>query len=481
MITIFNFELDKEKKTALYLQLYKKLKAEIEANISANTKLPPIRKLALKVGVNPATVAKAYDLLAENALIYKKVGSGSFVAPKKAQISGENSEDMLEHGQIKLSEKINFASAAPSTDLFPVEDFKYAINQVLDRDQGEAFSYQKSQGFLALRKSIRKYFQKKGIKTTLKQIQVVSGAQQAIDILSKILLDFGDKIVVENPTYFGALQAFNSRKAEIKSIEIESDGADLNQLEVYLKKNKIKFFFTMQNFQNPTGVNWSYQKQQKLLELAEKYDFYIIEDDILSDLYYNGQEINILKKFDQQDRVIYIKSFSKVFMPGLRLAFIVLPEKLLPEILEAKYATDISSGGLTQRAFDYYLRAGLLDKHIALQRKLFKKRYQLMKREIKSELPAEIESVFELKGGLYLWLKLPQKIDSKKLYEKAVKAGLVFSPGYLFSLDKSFSNYLRLSFAAVNEAEIKKGIKLFKKVYLDYLDKNSDQEYSPLI
>lgn len=481
MIVIFEFSLNKESDKTLYLQLYKKLKNEIKNNIPADTKLPPIRKLAEKVGVNPATVVKAYNLLAEDNLIYKKVGSGSFVAPTQKVIRPETGENMLEHGQIKLSENINLASAAPSKELFPVEDFKYAINQVLERDQGEAFSYQKSQGFLPLRKSIQKYFMNNGINSSLKQIQVVSGAQQAIDILSKILLDFGEKIVVEDPTYFGALQAFNSRKADIITVKMQADGADLAELETHLKENQIKFFFTMQNFQNPTGVNWSFEKQQQLLKLAEEYDFYIIEDDILSDLYYNESRVKTLKESDEKDRVIYIKSFSKVFMPGLRLAFIILPDKLLPELLEAKYATDISSGGLTQRAFDFYLREGLLDKHIDLQRKLFKKKYSLITAEIKNELPAEIKIVYESNGGLYLWLKLPINVDTKELYQAAVKAGLVFSPGYLFSLNNIFSNYIRLSFAAVNEDEIKKGIKLFKKIYYDYLGEEIDQEYSPLL
>ncbi len=478
---MMDIQLDDNKSAAIYLQLYKKLKNKIKNDMEAETKLPPIRKMAQKLGVNPATVVKAYNMLEDDKLIYKKVGSGSFVAPKNDETQIDTGEDMLKHGQIKLSESINFASAAPSTDLFPVKDFKYAINQILDRDQGEAFSYQKSQGFYPLRKSMKKYFNERGIKTTLKQIQVVSGAQQAIDILSKILLDYGDQIIVEDPTYFGALQAFNSRRAEIKSISIEEDGVDLENMEAYLKKNKVKFFFSMQNFQNPTGVCYSSEKQQKLLQLAEKYDFYIIEDDILSDLYYGSDKVNTLKEIDQIDRVIYIKSFSKVFMPGLRLAFIILPEQLLPEILEAKYATDISSGGLTQRAFDYYLREGLLDKHIESQRKLFKKRYELMHLEIEKELPAEIEIIFESVGGLYLWLKLPEGIDSRELYKQAVESGLVFSPGYLFTLSSNYNNYLRFSFAAVDEEEIREGIKIFKKVYLDYIGNNSNSEYSPLL
>jgi DNA-binding transcriptional MocR family regulator len=482
---ILNIKLDNNQGSALYLQLYKQLKEKIKKELEAEAKLPPIRKLAEELGVNPATVVKAYDMLADNGLIYKKVGSGSFVAPKINNLQVEAGEDMLKHGQIKLSKSINFASAAPSTDLFPVKDFKYAINKILDRDQGEAFSYQKSQGFFPLRKSIKNYFDKRGIKSSLEQIQVVSGAQQAIDILSKILLDYGDQIIVEDPTYFGALQAFNSRKAEIKSIPIEEDGADLDKMEICLKENKIKFFFSMQNFQNPTGICWSTKKQQRLLQMAEKYDFYIIEDDILSDLYYDQVKANTLKEIDQMDRVIYIKSFSKVFMPGLRLAFIILPEQLLPELLEAKYATDISSGGLTQRAFDYYLREGLLDKHIETQRKLFRKRYKVMKSEIKKELPAEVKIVFESGGGLYLWLKLPEKVESKELYQQAVDSGLVFSPGYLFTLNNTYSNYLRFSFAAVNEEQIKEGIKIFKNVYSNYIGNHNGNipgsEYSPLL
>ncbi len=478
---MLEINLNENDNKALYLQLYKKLKDELVNKLEANTKLPPIRKLAAEVEVNPATVVKAYDLLAEEGLIYKKVGSGSFVAPVKKTGFLEESVDMLKHGQIKLSESINFASAAPSTDLFPVADFKYAINQVLERDQGEAFSYQKSQGFLPLRKSIRKYFSSQGINSSLDQIQVVSGAQQAIDIISKILLDYRDQIIVEDPTYFGALQAFNSRKADIKSIKMEQDGADLEEMESYLQQNKIKFFFTMQNFQNPTGVNWSQQKQLQLLKLAEEYDFYIIEDDILSDLYYDQSKVSTLKKFDKQGRVIYIKSFSKVFMPGLRLAFIVLPERLLPQVLEAKYATDISSGGLTQRAFDYYLRKGLLEQHIELQRELFQRRYKLMKSEIEDNLPEEIKITFEIKGGLYFWLNLPHNLDSQELYKKTAQQGVAFSPGYLFSINKRYSNYFRLSFAAVDENQIKRGINMLKNIYENFSGTADNDDYSPLL
>ncbi|MCC3144642.1 PLP-dependent aminotransferase family protein [Halanaerobium sp. Z-7514] len=476
--------LNKENSKALYLQIFQLLKEQIKNELKSDDKLPPIRKLAEDLNVNPATVARAYNILEEEGLIYKKVGRGSFVAPKYSEQSSisEKNKSMLKHGQIDLSENINFASAVPSTDLFPVADFKYAINQVLDRDQGEAFTYQKSQGYLGLRNSIRGYFKEDGINTDLKQIQIVSGAQQAIDIMAKTLIEYGDKVVVEDPTYFGALQAFRSRRANIKAIEMHKDGLNLDKFEDYLKNNKIKFLFTMQNFHNPTGINWSKDKQLRLLELADKYNFYIIEDDLLSELYYSTNKVDSLKSFDKKDRVIYIKSFSKVFMPGLRLAFIILPENLLTEILETKYATDISSAGLTQRAFDYYLREGLFKKHIHLKRELFKKRFEIMASEIENKLTDLIELSYRPNGGLYFWLKLPEVKNSNAFYETAVDRGVVFSPGNLFSIDQKPSPYFRLSFAAVNEQEIALGIKLLSNAARRFLNDSKDNSnYSPLL
>ncbi|ADQ15711.1 PLP-dependent aminotransferase family protein [Halanaerobium hydrogeniformans] len=480
------FEIDRTKENgkALYLQIYQLLKKHIKNELNSDDKLPPIRKLAAELDVNPATVARAYNILDDQGLIYKKVGRGSFVAPKYSEqsLGSEKNKSMLKHGQIDLSENINFASAAPSTDLFPVADFKYAINKVLDRDQGEAFTYQKSQGYLGLRHSIREYFLEDGIKADLEQIQIVSGAQQAIDIMAKILIEYGDKVVVEEPTYFGALQAFKSRKAQIKSIKMLKDGLDLDKFEDYLKNNKIKFLFTMQNFHNPTGINWSNEKQLQLLELADKYNFYIIEDDLLSELYYSSNKVSSLKKFDENGRVIFIKSFSKVFMPGLRLAFIILPDNLLAEILETKYATDISSAGLTQRAFDYYLREGLFNKHINLKRELFKKRFKVMASEIEKQFSGLIELKYKPKGGLYFWLKLPETKNSHDFYEVAANKGVVFSPGSLFSIDQKPSRYFRLSFAAVNEQEISLGIKLLANTARNFLDdKKNNSNYSPLL
>ncbi|MDI3547446.1 MAG: 2-aminoadipate transaminase [Halanaerobiales bacterium] len=486
--------LDRGGKTSLYIQLYKQIKkAIIENRLKANSKLPAIREMADQLDINPATVVKAYNLLEREQLIYKRVGSGSYVSGNYVGSSGKrinldrvssevaDEPDLLEYGQIQVDSDINFASATPTPDLFPVKDFKRMINRVLDRDGGEAFVYQKSQGYYPLRESIQAQLNKQGIEVDIDNIQIVSGAQQAIDLIAKILVDFEDTVLVEEPTYSGALSAFQSRGARIKSIPLLSNGLDLNKLEEVLPDIDVSFIYVMTSFQNPTGISWSREAKEGLLKLAGKYNFLIIEDDCLSDLYYQGERPVPLKAYDRDDRVIYIKSYSKIFMPGLRLAFMILPKNLIPSILAAKYATDISSSGLTQRAFDLYLREGLWDRHLEKMRQLFKKRFQMMKIMMKS-FPSEVSLIFEPQGGLYFWLSLPEDVDSESFYRMALKNGVAFLPGRVFSVKEGNLPLFRLSFAAVDEPEIKRGMDLLARLLREFIEKGNRREgYLPLL
>lgn len=488
----FNIVLKKDGTKNLYKQLYEQLKKKImQDELAAHSRLPAIRTLAEKNGINPATVVKAYDLLERDELIYKKIGSGSYISPdlissrnKEGMVESkgdENSLEMLDYGQVDLSNSINFASATPSPAFFPVDDFKYAIDSILNRDGGEAFTYQKSQGYYPLRESIKKYLEKISIKADIDNIQIVSGAQQAIDLLAKILVNYGDKVIVEKPTYTGALSAFRSREAVIKGISLREDGLDLDLLKKELKKGRVRFVYLMTSFQNPTGVSWSTAKKKEILELSQKYNFFIIEDDCLSELYFEGEMFSSLKSYDDSDRVIYIKSFAKIFMPGLRLAFTVLPDRLLSEMLAAKHATDISSAGLTQRAFDFYLREGLWKKHINNMRGLFYKRFSVMQQSIDQYMPKEVKEVYRPSGGLYFWLRLPRSYSSERLYKMALDRGVAFLPGSLFLSDREDTPGFRLSFAAVDENEIEVGIKKLAATIEEMVTYNKSQGYTPLV
>ncbi|MFP4660605.1 MAG: PLP-dependent aminotransferase family protein [Halanaerobiales bacterium] len=481
-------KIDKDNKANLYMQVYRQLKKEImNEELKANTKLKPIRQMADDLGINPATVVKSYDLLEKEGLIYKKVGSGSFVSPVLEGISvrGEGTEnnnelDMMQYGQVVMGSDINFASATPSPELFPINEYKEVINEVIERDGGAVFTYQKSQGYPPLREYIHSFLNSDGISADINNIMVVSGAQQGIDLVSKALINITDIVVVEEATYTAALSSFRAQGARIRTIPLTGTGMDLNELEDFLQKNDISCLYMMSNFHNPTGICWSEEKKEKLVELAEKYDFYIIEDDCLSELYYTGDKPVPTKSFDYNERVIYIKSYSKMFMPGLRLGFMVIPGKLLTSILSAKYSTDISGAGLTQRSFDLFMRKGLWDRHLQKMRIILNRRFHLMKEKMRYFHP-DVSLVYGPRGGLYFWMSLPPGKSSEDFYLTALKNGVAFLPGGTFMAAGRSTAFFRLSFADANEKDIKQGMDIMIKIIRKFIEEGDKMDYMPLL
>lgn len=471
-------KLNKNDKAApLYQQLHSQLKALIEKGILyPGYRMPSIRQLANYFSINPVTVVSAYRELEKEGYIYSKGGSGTFVAdflpvthsgtPASEGLVPDEvspSDDLyrISNGQIKIDEHtINFASATPTPDLFPVDDFKCVMNEVLERDRGNAFGYQDSQGYFPIREGICSILGKSNIHCTPGHIQVISGAQQGIDIISKALLRQGDCVITESPTYTGAIAVFKSRGAEIIDVELEPDGLNLNLLEYNLKKYKPRLIYTIPSFQNPTGYSYSNEKRMELLKLAEKYNSYIIEDDYVSDLDFENKGFISLKAMDRNNRVIFVKSFSKLFMPGLRLGFMVVPSSLQGIILEAKHSTDISTSGLIQRAFDLYIRKHFWDKHFQFMHEVYRQRYFKIVEALDAYLPQDIRYT-RPGGGLNLWLTLPYGFLSETLFKGAAARGVVFAPGRIFysgSTPQRINN-LRLSFAAVYDHQIEEGIR----------------------
>jgi DNA-binding transcriptional MocR family regulator len=494
---IESIQLDKSSSKHLYIQLYLQLRGLIEdSKLKEHTKLPPIRKLSKSLGVNNVTIVNAYNLLEEENLVYKKVGSGTFVA---AQNLVEDREDIYLDEEVYIDEDIkfieereemedvekliNFATAAPTPDLFPITPFKRLLNKVLDRDRGYAFGYQKSQGYLPLRQSISEYIKRYNIESNIDEIQIVSGAQQGIDILAKTFLDYGDTVFVERPTYPGAISVFKSRRANIIDIPMKRDGIDIEVLEAELAKEKPKFLYLMPNYQNPTGYSYSQEKKERILELAKEHDLLIIEDDCLSDLNYGNSNNLSLKSLSDNGRVIYIKSFSKIFMPGLRLAFLIIPERYFNDILLSKYMSDIFTDGLVQRVLDLYFREEIWEDQISKLRQTYQKRYKVMINTLHKYLPQRVKFTTPA-GGLNLWLELPENISGKKLHQKALKLGINIAPGEVFYYSQKKENRVRLSIAAVTGEQIERGVKSLAKLIEDELDEESyhwDNSIMPLV
>lgn len=481
-----DLSLDKELEKPLYIQLYESIKSLVEENQIDNEKLPSIRMLSKQLGVNNVTIINAYKLLEQEGYVYSLEGSGTYV--KKIPFSEDMSYiedgdmDLMLCGILPISkESLNFASVSPTPDLFPIEEFKHALIEVLDRDGGLAFLYPEISGYGPLRESISKFLMENyHTKVNMDQIIITSGGQQALDIISKTMINQGDIIFVENPTYSGAFAAFKSRGAKIIGIPMLEDGIDIDMLKTYIKRYSPKFLYVMTHYQSPTTYSYSDKKKIEILNLAKEHDFYIIEDDFLTDLSFDN-EINFpLKSLDKIDKVIFIKSFSKIFMPGVRIGFVTLPNKLLKGIIKAKHTTDISSSGYLQRAFDLYLRKGYWRKHIDNIRKVYSEKYNIMIRELDLLKKHGIDYTTP-NGGLSVWLKLPSNIDGLEFYNDCVENNISLVPGKVFFIDDSiYTNYIRLSFGAVDNDEIIEGIGIIDNI-LSKPFKNKDNDYMPFI
>ena len=298
------YNLNIEKNSPKYLQIYNHIKDNIKnGKMKDNEKLPPIRTMSKLLGVNNTTIVKAYELLEKEGYVYKIVGSGTFVTDSISVNIDEKDNDM--------DGIIRFDNGNPSINMFPINDFKKSINIALDKEGYSIFEYDDGLGFIKLREKFVDYLKKINIHTSKDNIQIISGAQQGIDIVCKGIINYSDLVFVEEPTYRGALEVFKNRGAKIISIPMLDDGIDIGILKLKLEKIRPKILYTMPNYQNPTGISYSDYKKKKLIELAEKYDFYILEDDFMSDLKFNSNEHYPLRSYDCKRRVIYIKSFSK--------------------------------------------------------------------------------------------------------------------------------------------------------------------------
>lgn len=468
-IDFVSIQLIKDRKNPLYVQLYQAIVLLIKnGQLAPGYLLPPVRKFASFLKINASTVVNAYKELENAGYIFSRAGSGSYIADLPTIIDKEDPIELIdstpEDPEIRSlandQSLINMASISLNPDIVSIEKFKQVMIEVLDRDQGYAFSYQESQGFLPLRESIARYLNNGGVKASIESVQIISGAQQGIDIVARALLNHGDYVFVEAPTYPGAIAAFRSRGAKIIDIPLEEDGIDIDELEKKLRSFRPKLIYVMPNIQNPTGISYSIEKRNRLMGLARYYNVFLLEDDYISELSYLSSPLAPLKALDRDDRVIYLKSFSKIFMPGLRLAFLTMPKSLATKLLNVKHLSDISTSGLTQRVFDLYLRRSIWQKHIAAIRQVYQAQFEFTCKCAKKHLPTGI-SYIKPSGGLSLWLELPNKVSAAKVTAQAKLDGVLLTEGSAFFPRQSADRYVRVSFATISLQEIDAGFQIF--------------------
>lgn len=365
----------------------------------------------------------------------------------------------------QMPDVISFAGGMPAPEIFPVEEFKQACIRVLDEQGSEALQYGTTDGYLPLREMISRHTNQYGIKVTADNIMITNGSQQALDLLGKIFINPGDRILVESPTYLGALQAWNTYNAQYVTVLSDDDGIQVDKLELALRAGP-KFMYVLPNFQNPTGVTLSLERRKILVELADRYGVPIIEDDPYGQLRFEGKHIPTVEYLDDQlygngdsyhGNVIYLSTFSKILAPGIRLAWVVATPEIIQKLVMAKQGADLHTSTFNQIVAYEVSRKGFLDGHIKTINSIYKERRDIMLEELEKNMPEGVKWTKPL-GGLFLWVSLPEKCNSKELLVKAVEKKVAFVPGESFYPNGGGLNTMRLNFSNAQPEMIKIGI-----------------------
>jgi 2-aminoadipate transaminase len=398
-------------------------------------------------------------------------------AYRTAAVKSSAIRELLKFTQRK--EVISFAGGLPAPDVFPVARFQEACQRVLAEKGAQALQYSTTEGYLPLREMIALNLQRYGILATPDNVMLTSGSQQALDLIAKLLINRGDRILVEAPTYLGALQAFNVFGAEYVTVPIDNDGIRTDLLEDALRSGP-KFMYLLPNFQNPSGVTLSLQRREELVYLADKYGIPIVEDDPYGQLRYEGQHLSPLVVLDRENlrrddgysfgNVIYLSTFSKTLAPGLRLGWIVAPCEVISKLVQLKQGADLHTSTFVQMIAYEVARDGFLDEHVKVIRQCYGERRNLMLKALAEFFPQEVTWTYP-QGGLFLWVTLPEGADSNELLKNAIKQEVAFVPGDCFFPGDEGKRNLRLNFSNATPEQIDEGIRRLSVVVKAHITK----------
>ena len=497
---MMNIDLRPDATTPLYLQIKAQLQGRIEQGaLLPGTRLSATRTLARALGVSRVTVVNAYAELEAEGWVRAYVGRGTFVSdprrrdealrgtpydwesrllgPSGVSASGMLSDmlDLAQHPDL-----ISFAMGAPATDLLPVRDFRQAINQVLRRDGGEALQYDEAAGYGPLRTAIARLLARDGNRVSVRDLVVTSGSQQGLDLATRVLTASGDLVISESPTYLGALDVFRANGVEVLGVPMDEDGLRVDVLEELIPSRDPRFIYTIPDFHNPTGVTLSLERRQRLLRVARRYDVTVLEDGVCSELRYEGASIPSLRALDAGERVVTINSFSKFLLPGIRVGYTVVPQKLRDRLIRGKQAADLFTSSLMQRALAQYLETGRLEDHLTTIRRAYRERRDAMLAGLARRMPPGTEWTCP-QGGLCLWVRLPESISAGQLYLTAIERGVAFALGSVFFPNNPDPSALRLNFAAHSPTRIDEGLRRLGSAVRDQLRQTVDvreEQYS---
>lgn len=365
---------------------------------------------------------------------------------------------------------IPLAAGNPAPDAFPVEEVQKIAENILQTNPVDALQYGVSEGYQPLRDTIAAWIKnKENIGTDDDTVLILSGATQVMDLVTKVFCNEGDTVICEEPSFIGSLNCFRSYGCRLKGVPVEADGMDMDALEKALDEtDKVKFIYTIPNFQNPSGATMSLEKRQRLYSLAKKHNVIVLEDNPYGDLRVTGENVPTVKSMDTEGIVIYAGSFSKILAPGLRVAYCCGPKQILAKMTVGKQASDVHTPCLNQMIVNEWFKNYDVDAHIAKIQGIYRKRLNLMCDAIDRELGDFVEYV-RPEGGLFIWCKLPDYVDMLEFVKKAVDKKVAVVPGNAFLTDdKAVTQYIRLNFSTPTEEGIVKGIQILGEIAKDY-------------
>lgn len=358
---------------------------------------------------------------------------------------------------------ISLAGGIPSPESFPMDLFQKLLSDAQKKYKTSPFQYGTTEGFLPLREELVKLLTKQGILATSKDIMVTSGSQGILDSLGKILINKGDIIAVESPTYLGALSAFNPYEPSYIGIQSDDEGLVPESLDEILSNNDVKFVYIVPTFQNPTGKTLSMERRKEVADIIKKHNVLMIEDNPYSDLRYRGEHLPSITSLIPENS-IYISTLSKIFAPGLRIGYFVAPEIIRHWLTLAKQGVDLHTSSLNQALAAEYLAGGYLEPQIEKIVELYRPKQEAMQNALEKYLPKGFKTTVP-DGGMFIWVEGPKYLDMKEVNKLAIEKGIAFVPGEVFYADGSGKSTLRLNYTMIDPETIDKAIKILGDLF----------------
>lgn len=489
-----SIQLERVGNVALYQQIVEQVKERISHHhLPPGTRLPTIRQLAKELGVTRVTVQNAYNELQAGGWIESTVGRGTFVSdavqPRAAMRSSSQqlTPDAVISDILQINEVVgvrSMASASPDPNLFPAEEFWHCLTD-LRGQMTSLIAYSSSQGDPLLRIEVANQLQERAITAMPDDILITAGVTQGLSLVTQTLCRPGDTVIVEQPTYLGVLHTLKAHGVQVMGVPLNEDGPELDLLERLVIQQRPRFFYTIPSFQNPTGYCMPLARRQELLTLAERYGFLLVEDDIYARLAYDQPSSPALKALDQTGTVVHISSFSKTFMPGLRLGYVVAPPPLHQNLLTMRRANDLCSPPLLQRTLAHFLANRGLPKHLRRVLPIYRERRDALLAAMQRHMPNGVTWTRPA-GGYCCWVTLPRHYALGNLYQLALNEGLVFAPGDVFLAQPSTEYHLRLCFGSQSADTIRSGIEILGQLIrerLQYTEPRNPEpsDWTPLV